>query len=338
MTSEIKQLFQKAAEWQLSGKKIVLATVVDLEGSSYRRPGVRMIITNDGDSYGAVSGGCIEKDIQFQALSVFEKGKAKMMNYDGRLRLGCDGLIYLLLEPLYVSADILEAFDSVLKTRQSFSAVTYYYHSLGEYDGIGTSLILNNKRFSLNPSFHTDQVTDQESFSQTFHPVFQLHIFGAEHDSVQLCRAASLLGWEVTIVAYPDEAKSIDYFPGATRLITPTFESLDTSVYDDQTAIILMSHSFNKDVQYLMALRNVKPAYFALLGPKQRRERVLSKFLDYYPDASPEFLEQLHGPAGLNIGAESASEISVSVLAEILGTVRNQKPIALREKTGSIHG
>ncbi len=99
-----------------------------------------------------------------------------------------------------------------------------------------------------------------------------------------------------------------------------------------------MTHSFNKDVQYLMAIKDIKPAYLAILGSVNRRERILSMLLDYYPDISPEFLEQIHSPAGINIGAESAAEIAVSILAEILSVVRLQKPVALREKVGSIHG
>jgi xanthine/CO dehydrogenase XdhC/CoxF family maturation factor len=139
-------------------------------------------------------------------------------------------------------------------------------------------------------------------------------------------------------VASPDEAKTIDYFPGAARLIAPAFDHIDVSGMDASTAVMVMSHSFHKDVQYMMALKDLRPAYFGLLGPGHRREQVLSKFLEYCPNASVEFLDQLHGPAGISIGAESASEIAVSVLAEILGVVRRQEPMALREKSGSIHG
>lgn len=337
MTTEIKQLFQIAASWQLSGKKIVMATVVHLKGSSYRRPGVRMIINDQGDSFGAVSGGCVENNIQIEAQSVFSTGKAKIMNYDGSLRIGCDGIIYILLEPFHISKELLQAFNSTLENRRPFKTEAFYYVAVGEHNGIGSTIQMDNKTYSINPSFQTDHVSDQACFSQTFSPIFQLYIFGAEHDAVHLCKAANLLGWEITIVASPAEAKSIDFFPGANRLINPTFEELDTSGFDDQTAIILMSHSFNKDVQYLMALSNVQPAYFGLLGPKHRRDRVITKFLDYFPETSPEFLELLHGPAGINIGAENASEIAVSILAEILSTIRNKKPIALKDKTGSIH-
>ena len=86
-----------------------------------------------------------------------------------------------------------------------------------------------------------------------------------------------------------------------------------------------------------MALKDCKPAYIGLIGSVKRRERVLSMLLDYCPDISSEFLEQIYAPAGINIGAESASEIAISVLAEILSKVRNKKPEALRNKVGSIH-
>jgi xanthine/CO dehydrogenase XdhC/CoxF family maturation factor len=338
MTHEIKKLIQIAEIWQQAGKKLVLATVVSLEGSSYRRPGVRMLLNDTGEASGTISGGCVENEVLHQAQSVFKSSKAKVMTYDGRLRMGCEGVITLLLEPFMITDDFRVAFNDVLQRRLEFESETYYYPAVGEYTEMGSLFILEGKKYALNPHFPSGQHEDLECFSQTFPPLFQLLIFGAEHDAVQLCKAASQLGWEVTIVASPDEAKTIDYFPGATRLIAPAFDHIETSGMDASTAVMVMSHSFHKDVQYMMALKDVKTAYFGLLGPGHRREQVLSKFLEYCPGASLELLDQLHGPAGINIGAESASEIAVSVLAEILSVVRQQEPMALREKSGSIHG
>lgn len=337
MTHEIKLLFETVKYWQLLGKKSVLVSVVALEGSSYRRPGVRMIINEDGVSAGAVSGGCIEKEIEHQAQSVFLSGKAKIMTYDGRLRVGCEGIIHILIEPVLLSGELLTDFESSLKRRKKFNLDVYYYDVVGEYNNAGSLITLNENTYSLNPSFDASQIEDQECFSQSFNPLFQLFIFGAEHDAVQLCHSAKLLGWEVIIVASPEESKSCDYFPGATSLITPAFNDIDISVFDEQTALVIMTHSFNKDVQYLISLKDSKPAYIGLVGSIKRRERVLSMLLDYCPDISPEFLDLIYGPAGINIGAESASEIAVSVLAEILGVIRNKKPEALRNKVGSIH-
>ena len=338
MTHELRKLLQIAALWQKNDKKVVLATVVDLEGSSYRRPGVRMILNDHGEALGAVSGGCVEKEIMSKAQSVFRTGKAKIMSYDGRYRVGCDGLLYILLEPFEATEKLLKAFEAVYGDRKSFQAESRYHPEPGEYEGIGSRLILDGVGFPLNPLFQSDQLEETSCFTQTYPPVFQLYIFGAEHDAVKLCQAAHQLGWEVTIVASPDEAKSIDYFPGASRLISPSFDNIDTSVLDKQTAGVGMSHRLHKDGQYLIALKEARPAYLGLLGPGHRRERILSEFLNYCPDPSPEFMEQLHGPAGINIGAESASEIAVSILAEILSVIREQTPMALREKTGPIHG
>ena len=103
MTHELKNLIEKTLEWQNNNKKNVLATVVKTEGSSYRRPGVRMIINDIGERYGAVSGGCVEKEVQIQAQSVLESGIPKIMAYDGRLRLGCEGIIFVLIEPIIYS-------------------------------------------------------------------------------------------------------------------------------------------------------------------------------------------------------------------------------------------
>jgi xanthine dehydrogenase accessory factor len=337
MTHEIKLLFETVKTWQLIGKKSVLASVVSLEGSSYRRPGVRMIINEDGISVGAVSGGCIEREIENQAQSVFKSGKAKIMTYDGRLRLGCDGIIHILIEPVSLSDELLKDFEYLLINRKNFRMDSYNYSTAGEYINTGTLIKLNEKTYSLNPYFNSNMIEDQRCFSQFFNPLFQLYIFGAEHDAVQLCQAAKFLGWEVTIVATAEESKSCDYFPGAVSLITPAFKDIDISVLDEQTAVVLMTHSFNKDVQYLISLKDSKPAYIGLVGSVKRRERVLSMLLDYCPDISPDFLEQIYGPAGINIGAESSSEIAVSILAEILSKVRNKKPEALRNKVGSIH-
>ncbi len=338
MTHEIKQLFEVAVLWQRSAKRSVLVTVVDLDGSSYRRPGVRMLLNNNGEEFGAVSGGCVEKEIKHQANSVFQTGEAKMMTYDGRLRLGCEGILYILIEPFLISDELIHVFFDAVKRRIPFNTKTYYSSSIESNQNLGTQLLIEEKTFTLHPNTNMQENENLQCFEQSFSPMFQLYIFGAEHDAVQLCKAASQLGWEVTIVADPHESKTLEYFPGAARLITPSYTDLDTAMIDDQTAIVLMTHSFNKDIQYLVALREVYPAYFGLLGPAHRRERVLEKFLELQPDIPTEFLDQLHGPAGVNIGAESSSEISISIVAEILSVVRNQKPMALRYKTGRIHG
>jgi xanthine/CO dehydrogenase XdhC/CoxF family maturation factor len=338
MTHEIKLLFQTLKTWQNHGKRAVMVTVVALEGSSYRRPGVRMVINEDGDSVGAVSGGCVEREIDVQARSVFSSGIPKIFTYDGRLRIGCEGIIHILIEPVFVSGELFSDLESALTRRLKFTMEVYYYLSVGEYKYTGTFITLKGEKYSLNQSFNADLIKDQKCFTQSFDPLFQLFIIGAEHDAVQLCQSAKLLGWEVTIVASAEESKSCDYFPGAKALVTPSYNAIDISVFDGQTAVVLMTHSFNKDVQYLLALQESNPVYIGMVGSINRRERVLSMLLEYCPDISPDFLDQIYSPAGIDIGAETASEIAVSILSEILSVIRKKKPEALRNKIGSIHG
>lgn len=106
MTHEFRKIIETAHRYYLNGIPCVMASVVALDGSSYRKPGVRMLIAKNGTMTGAVSGGCVEKEILFQAESVLKLQKAKMMTYDGRFRLGCEGILYILIEPLQITSDL----------------------------------------------------------------------------------------------------------------------------------------------------------------------------------------------------------------------------------------
>jgi xanthine/CO dehydrogenase XdhC/CoxF family maturation factor len=338
MTHEFKNLIETAYSWEQQGIRSILATVVALEGSSYRRPGVRMLISDSGLMEGAVSGGCVEKEVQRQAETVLLSGIAKVITYDGRLRLGCEGILYILLEPISISESLYKSFTACFQKRENFYCESYFKPEATTHQQMGTIVRMDSGKYTLNPSLSEASVSGLELFEQTFTPLFQLYIFGVEHDAVQLCRMAHQLGWAVHIIAPPDDHKTIAYFKGATSLKAPLLEEIDLSGIDENTAVIVMSHSITKDLQYLIALRNIEAAYIGMLGPAKRRERLFSEFLKLYPDTSFEFFEKIYGPAGLNIGAESAPEIALSILAEILSVIRNAELMQLRHKPGKIHG
>ena len=336
MTIELKNIIDYVIQ-NSNQNKFVLATIVHLEGSSYRRPGVRMLINNNGESFGNVSGGCVEKEIIRQSQSVFKSEIPKIIKYDGRFRLGCEGIITILIEPFSLSKKFITEFNTSIERRFSiYSSSTYKLEQVEDLN-LGTQIQIGEKKFSFHKNFSTKSNKKKLYFKQSFAPIFRLFIFGAEHDAVQLCKSASLLGWEITIVAPPDENKTINFFKGAKNFITPIIESFNSNSIDKQSAIILMTHSFNKDIQYLIALKETFPAYFGLLGPSKRREKIIEKFLDHYPECSIEFLDQLRGPAGLDIGAESPSEISISILSEILSVIRQKNALILSSKNGNVH-
>lgn len=336
MFHELKAIFDKALRARQEGKKAVLASVVALDGSSYRRPGVRMLILEDESMHGAVSGGCVEKDILRQAAEVFRRGIPKMMHYDGRYRLGCEGLLFILIEPIASPKDILEALLAQEASRKGFRIVSKFSRQEG-LQPTAQSVFQFNSGQSL-AVFHAEPDSQpQEEFTQEVAPSIRLMIVGAEHDAVALTQIAAGIGFQVAVVAPPDDPKSLANFPGASHYYPWTPEELKVADIDNRTAVVLMTHSFSKDLKYLGSLIGSDAAYVGLLGPKKRREKLFDALIEHYPEVATEFIENLHGPAGINIGAETAYEIGVSIVAEILACMRGQHPQPLKDKTTGIH-
>jgi len=336
MLHELKSIINFAKEARQQQLKTALATVVALDGSSYRRPGVRMGICEDNRMVGAVSGGCVEKEVLQQAQSVFKDGLPKLMVYDGRYRLGCEGILYILIESFRPESTFFEAFKKQYASRTSFSIHTQFSkQEEGRHIGGSVFEFSDGSDFTLGPARSTMLIP--EVFTQVVTPAFKLIIIGAEHDAVQLCHFASSTGWEVHIVAPPDDPKSIDHFPGATAYHGIDEHTFKQTNIDDQTAVMLMTHSFVKDLKYLTALIDKTPAYLGLLGPQKRREQLFAQLLEQQPELSEDFLEHIHGPSGIDIGAETAQEIAISIIAEILTVIRNVQPMLLRDKKEGIH-
>ncbi|SNY99909.1 XdhC family protein [Flagellimonas pacifica] len=335
MTHELKTIVQHYEKRPSEGEKTVLATVVALDGSSYRRPGVRMLIFENGDMVGAVSGGCVEKEVLRQAQSVFGTNTSRIMVYDGRYRLGCEGVLYILLEIFNPSKIFLSRFWDTVKKRLSFPIRSFYEKNQSDGQDYLTCFHFEDGPLPVNQNaVNTEK--ELAVFEQEMRPCFQLVIIGAEHDAVQLCKYASATGWEVTIVANPREEKTARDFPGIHKIITVEPEAFQLNL-DKETAVVVMTHSFVKDLQFLIALKQEVGAYIGLLGPLKRREKLFDELLERHPDTSEEFIEQIHGPAGIDIGAETPQEIAISILSEILAVVNKKEPLLLRHKMGSIH-
>lgn len=346
MTHEFKKLLQGYLNARHIGLSCVTATVVALDGSSYRRPGVRMLINENGHMTGAVSGGCVEKEILKQAQSVFRTGTSKMISYDGRYRLGCEGTLYILIERFDPSQEMLSHFEQNLQERNEFEIRSVYSKTHGENEFWGSEIYLGTRSYlfdsgrssAIKESSEKDHSQDQsEVFCQGFKPCFKLVIIGAEHDAAQLSITASHLGWEVAVVAGPSNPSTLNDFPGAEELIKVNPENLDLKDIDEQVAVVLMTHSYVRDLNYLISLKDTRPCYIGLLGPSNRRERVLNDLIETCPSVNEDLFQVIFGPAGLNIGAETPEEIAISICSEILAVIRGQEPKSLKDKSGSIH-
>ena len=335
MTHELKRIVSAYEAARKENRQVVLATVVHVEGSSYRRPGVQMLIDENGRMTGAVSGGCVEKEVYHQARDVFNNGIPKIMTYDGRYRLGCEGVLYILIEPFHPDQEWLQAFWKALADRTDLVFTSYFGLSEGADKTFGSTMNFEKGKQALRPSFDVNQ--NLQSFTIRFKPCFKMVIVGAEHDAVKLCGFSAKMGWEVTVVTVPTEQKTIADFEGAQDFLTVPPEAFETRGIDSETAVVLMTHNFARDMAYLLALKDTSPAYIGLLGPAGRREKLLDGLIERYPEVPESFLEGIYGPAGLNLGSETPEEIAISVLSEILAIVRGKTPMLLKDKEGSIH-
>jgi xanthine dehydrogenase accessory factor len=338
MIHELQEIIKHAVINQQKRLKNVLATVVHLKGSSYRKPGVRMLISEDLNSVGAVSGGCVEKEIIHRAKSVFLTDKAKIITYDGRYKIGCEGILYILIEPFFLSDDFITTFSEANFNRQTLKIENHFIKEDEAFGNFGSIITFENKeQFEFSKTFDHQNKNNIAVFSQVLEPNFKLIIIGGEHDAVKLCKIAASLGWEIDVITSAKDSKQIADFPGANAVIGDTPETIKFTNIEENTAIVIMNHSYVQDLKYLVKLSEYKPKYIGVLGAPNRRERLFNELFEFAPDISDDFTDTIYTPAGLHIGAQTPEEIALSIVAEILSVIRKKEPFSLRKLNGKIH-
>jgi xanthine dehydrogenase accessory factor len=360
--TDIIKAYHKATKEK---KKTALATVVKVEGSSYRRPGARMLITDDGQLTGAISGGCLEGDALRKALSAIVQQENKLITYDTTdeddakfgVQLGCNGIVHILFEPI-IDEDELNpiAILTALQNKRENAVLTVLF-SLHQKQQLGTSMLFRNKPvLSKIPkiieaklikdieSVFTDKKTAFQAYSidnqqidafiEFIQPPISLIIAGAGNDAQPLAEMAYLLGWEVTVIDGRPSHATAQRFTNATRILVSKPENvLEQIDIDEQTAFVLMTHNYNYDLELLKHLLSTNAPYIGTLGPKKK----LVRMLDELDLATPENETRVHGPIGLDIGAETAEEIAISILAEIKSVFTGASAVFLKEKKKPIH-
>lgn len=223
------------------GQPMVLATLVRARGSSYRRPGARMLITSDGHTVGALSGGCLEEEVTVRAQEVFATGQPLLLSFDTRLRYGCHGAIEVLLEKL--PPELLEPLAAAQRGRREFHIATTFENS----PSLGSRLLARPEE------------VPPGAFLQTIPPPLRLLLIGEGPDSAALCGLAAALGWEIIETeeasALPDDL-------------------------DQWNAAIIKTHNYGRDYAALEKLLPLGLRYVALLGPRLRRDQLLHTLLE----------------------------------------------------------
>ncbi|WP_299990842.1 XdhC/CoxI family protein [uncultured Pontibacter sp.] len=355
------------------GKQVALATVVQVQGSSYRRPGARMLVTEDGQLTGAISGGCLEGDALRKARLVMHEQQSMLVTYDTTdeddaqlgVGLGCNGIIQILIEPINPEdpANSIAFFQAFLSSRQAAVIVTLF--SLENRTSLqpGTCLFIPEKgavagtctdamlqeallsdaqhvlvqRQSITKTYMTDE-SSLTGFVELLQPAVSLVVVGAGNDAVPLVNMAAILGWQVTVVDGRANYAKASRFPAAQQVLVAKPEQVLTQIIpDEQTVFVLMTHNYNYDLAMLRQLMPLAIPYIGSLGPQKKLERMLAELQDEGMEISEEMRQRVYGPTGLEIGAETSEEIALSILAEVKAALANKTGGFLRDKPGAIH-
>ena len=359
---EIKDIVTAFDNAVREGKKMALATVVHVEGSSYRRPGARMLVTEDGQLTGAISGGCLEGDALRKALLAITQGKNKLVIYDTSdeddaklgIQLGCNGIVSILFEPidLAIPRNPIHILRSVIIKRKI--AVLICGFSLNNEDHPGTldpdnlpgtlkeELNTISKEVLANGnSIHTEVrigQSRQHFFVAYYQPPISLIIVGAGNDALPLAVMSYMIGWTVAVVDGRSSHATLQRFSQAdTLLVGKPRDVIGQLILEERTAVVLMTHNYNYDLEMLEMLADKPVSYIGLLGPASKRNRMLMELEQKGIDLLETSFQKIYGPTGLDLGAETAEEIAVSIVSEIMSVMMQKDPIHLRQKQTAIH-
>ena len=360
--NDIIHAYDKAV---LQNKQTALATVVKVEGSSYRRPGARMLVTEDGEITGAISGGCLEGDALRKAQFAIFQQQNKLEIYDTTddednklgVQLGCNGIVYILFEPINVVDDKnpINILKKIAAQRKDAVVVTLFNLNKN-FEQKGTLAFLNEAEIffkldemralrddcvnvlAMKSSIIKNYEGSCSALFQFIPPSIQLVIVGAGNDAQPLVEMAFLLGWNTIVVdGRPNYATQQRFAKASEINIIKPADILLAVVIDAQTAVVLMTHNYNYDIAALQQLINTNCKYIGVLGPKKKLHKMFDELNENEIILPDETLHNIYAPVGLDIGAETSEEIALSIIAEIKAVFSKRKGSSLKERRKEIH-
>ena len=311
----------------------MLATLVSVEGSSYRRPGARMLVALDGGRTGAISGGCLEEDLLEHAKRVAASGRPELVLYDTTsendlvwgVGMGCHGVVRVLLEPLPPRPAWARA---VARNMSQGRPTRLEVRWQGPDGSLGTRLAAGEAAGSAPPGV----------FRDTAEPPSALFIFGAGDDARPLCSMAAGLGWSVAVADARRALATRKRFPEAAGILVGPAGGLAARAAPRPGSLaVVMTHRYGDDVPLLRGLLPLPLAYLGLLGPRARAERILGELAADGLVMTERMRAALHAPVGLDLGSEGPEAVALSILAEMSAVLAARDARPLRERTLPIH-
>ena len=334
-------------------RRIALATVVRIDGSSYRRVGAKLLIEDGGPTLGGVSGGCLEAEVREVGLAVLRDGQCRLRQYRTGadddvvwgFGLGCDGTIEILVQPLTGDTrEVLGRVRELLSGDRPFAVSTVLNGDaagrvvLVDPDGVGDGWTARLDRDlaarseeCLDRGQSTQWGEDSERvFTEVYEPPPHLVIFGAGDDAMPLTEFATRIGFRVTLIAHRQAYLQPERFPQATHLVTRRpEEGVHGILFGPEAYAVVMTHSFADDLEWVDHLLRTDVAYVGLLGPQTRTDKILERIGDEGTDC-------VFGPVGLDIGADGPEQIALCIVAELLAVRSSRVPGHLRQREGAV--
>ena len=283
-----------------------LATLVQTEGSTYRKPGARLLVERNGKTLGVLSGGCLEEEIGRHGREVIAASSPVLLSFDTRRLYGCDGRLKILIEPLPAAGE-------------TGNLITKIGHLLAQRDVCRIRTCFEGAPLGSELLAADVLLAEQRGiFVETLPSSVRLLLFGTGPEIEPLTQLAGNLDWVIEHFAHPSQLPE-DFRP------------------DAQTAALVMTHNFGRD---LLALDRVLPLqlrYVGLLGPKNRHSELLGRLSEYRPLHFDAGMKNLYAPAGLDIGSEAPEEIALAIVSEVAAVLSNRIGGFLRERKSDTH-
>jgi len=278
-----------------------LATLVQTKGSTYRKPGARLLVDSEGGTLGVLSGGCLEEEIARHGQKVIVDASPVLLSFDTRRLYGCDGQLKILVEPIPAAGQVgnlITKIAQLLDNREICRVRTCF-----EGDMLGSELLTFDALLSERPGV----------FVETVPPPVRLLLFGTGPEIEPISQFAGNLGWVVECFGHPSE-------------LVEDFRA------DAQTAALVMTHHFGRDLLALDRLMPLQLRYIGLLGPRKRHAELLARLSEYRPLNLDAGVRTLFAPAGLDIGSEAPEEIALSIVSEVAAVLSDRCGGFLRER------
>jgi xanthine dehydrogenase accessory factor len=371
--NELQAILEGFESSQKSGEMTFMATVVKTQGSTYRRAGAKMLMTNTGRTIGTISAGCLENDVFEHTQQRMSDGEPIVVTYDSTASedilwgfgLGCNGIVQVLIERLErentpnaiaflqecfhkkhlgIIATVF-AFEGAVKVKLGSRLLLYpdgkIITDIKDANLIQSLLADSQAAFANQKSRVNNYqlpLGSAEVFIEVIQPPTSLIIFGAGYDAVPVAQFAQALGWDVTVVDCRANEATKARFPMPCDVILSRREIVHKQVFiNAHTVAVVMTHNYLDDQEILKMLLPSPTRYIGVLGPKLRTERLLEDIRLQGIDYTSEQLKRLHGPIGIDIGADTPQEIAIAIIAEIQAVLTNRNGNFLRNRNQPIH-